>query len=116
MTARRPRAYSISSVSARRSGLTSKALPHYDHVSLLRPTTIDSATGYRLYRGDQVAQAHLVHLLRFLDLPLAQVRAAVAAWKPTTPQPSARRSASTGATWTHGSPARAAPCTVSATC
>ncbi len=66
---------------ARRSGLTGKALRHYDRVSLLRPATIDSATGYRLYRSDQVAEAQLVHLLRSLDLPLAQVRAAVAAWK-----------------------------------
>jgi DNA-binding transcriptional MerR regulator len=66
---------------ARRSGLTTKALRHYDRVKLLRPAAVDSATGYRLYRGDQVSEARLVHLLRSLDLPLEQVRAAVAAWK-----------------------------------
>jgi DNA-binding transcriptional MerR regulator len=34
-----------------------------------------------LYRGDQVTEARLVRLLRSLDLPLDQVRTAVAAWK-----------------------------------
>ncbi len=66
---------------ARRSGLTSKALRHYDRVSLLRPAAIDGATGYRLYRTDQVAEAQLVHLLRSLELPLAEVRTTVAAWQ-----------------------------------
>ena len=36
---------------ARRSGLTAKALRHYDRVGLLRPTVVDRTTGYRLYRG-----------------------------------------------------------------
>jgi DNA-binding transcriptional MerR regulator len=66
---------------ARRSGLTTKALRHYDRVNLLRPTAVDDATGYRLYRSDQVAEARLVWLLRSLDLPLDQVRTAVAAWR-----------------------------------
>jgi DNA-binding transcriptional MerR regulator len=66
---------------ARRSGLTAKALRHYDRVKLLRPATVDGTTGYRLYRSDQVAEARLVHLLRSLDLPLDQVRTAVTAWK-----------------------------------
>ena len=66
---------------ARRSGLTVKALRYYDRTGLLRPAAVDRATGYRLYRGDQVAEARLVRLLRSLDLPLDQVRVAVAAWK-----------------------------------
>jgi DNA-binding transcriptional MerR regulator len=66
---------------AQRSGLTVKALRHYDRVGLLLPVTIDSATGYRLYHRDQIAEARLISLLRSLDLPLAQVRTAVAAWK-----------------------------------
>jgi DNA-binding transcriptional MerR regulator len=65
---------------ARRSGLTPKALRHYDRIGLLRPAHVDRATGYRRYDRDQVAQARLVHLLRSLDLPLAEVRVAVAAW------------------------------------
>jgi len=66
---------------ARRSGLTAKALRHYDRVKLLRPAAVDEATGYRLYHRDQVAEARLVGVLRSLDLPLEQVRMAVAAWK-----------------------------------
>ena len=66
---------------ARRSGLTTKALRHYGRVKLLRPAAVDDATGYRLYRSDQVAEARLVWLLRSLDLPLDQGRTAVAAWK-----------------------------------
>lgn len=66
---------------ARRSGLTTKALRHYDRIRLLQPAAVDRATGYRLYRGDQVAEARLVHLLRSVDLPLNQVRTAVTAWK-----------------------------------
>jgi DNA-binding transcriptional MerR regulator len=66
---------------ARRSGLTTKALRHYDRIRLLRPALVDDATGYRMYHHEQVAEARLVHLLRSLELPLDQVRAAVAAWK-----------------------------------
>jgi len=66
---------------ARRSGLTAKALRHYDRVKLLRPAAVDEATGYRLYHRDQVAEARLVGVLRSLDLPLEQVRTAVGAWK-----------------------------------
>ncbi len=66
---------------ARRAGLTTKALRHYDRIGLLRPATVDPATGYRWYHPDQVAQARLVWLLRSVELPLDQVRAAVAAWQ-----------------------------------
>ena len=57
---------------ARRSGLSVKALRHYDRVQLLRPAAVDGGSGYRLYRSDQVGEAQLVHLLRSLDLPLEQ--------------------------------------------
>jgi DNA-binding transcriptional MerR regulator len=66
---------------ARRAGLTTKALRHYDRIGLLRPVEVDPATGYRWYHPDQVAQARLVWLLRSVELPLDAVRAAVAAWQ-----------------------------------
>lgn len=66
---------------ARRAGLTTKALRHYDRIGLLRPAEVDPVTGYRWYHPDQVAQARLVWLLRSVELPLDQVRAAVAAWQ-----------------------------------
>jgi DNA-binding transcriptional MerR regulator len=76
-----PQAQLTVGLMARRSGLTVKALRYYDRTGLLRPAAVDGATGYRLYRGDQVAEARLVRLLRSLDLPLEQVRTAVTAWK-----------------------------------
>ncbi len=66
---------------SRRSGLTAKALRHYDRIGLLHPCAVDAATGYRRYHPDQVAEAQLVQLLRSLDLPIEQVRIGIAAWK-----------------------------------
>ncbi|GAA1987845.1 MerR family transcriptional regulator [Kitasatospora viridis] len=64
---------------ARRVGLTTKALRHYDRVGLLTPAEVDPGTGYRLYRAEQVEPARLVHLLRSVDVPLDQVRLCLAA-------------------------------------
>jgi DNA-binding transcriptional MerR regulator len=64
---------------ARRTGLTAKALRHYDRVGLLTPAAVDPDTGYRYYSPAQVEDARLVSLLRGVDVPLDQVRAALAA-------------------------------------
>ncbi|WP_456846741.1 MerR family transcriptional regulator [Cellulomonas sp. P5_C6] len=63
---------------ARRVGLTTKALRHYDRIGLLAPAAVDPATGYRLYSPDQVDTARLVQVLRSVDVPLEQVRACLA--------------------------------------
>jgi DNA-binding transcriptional MerR regulator len=63
---------------ARRTGLTTKALRHYDRVGLLAPAAIDDVTGYRYYEPGQVARARLVQLLRSVDVPLEQVRECLA--------------------------------------
>jgi DNA-binding transcriptional MerR regulator len=63
---------------ARRSGLTVKALRHYDRIGLLVPATVDPETGYRYYRADQTAAARLIQTLRAVDVPLEQVRACIA--------------------------------------
>lgn len=59
---------------ARASGLTAKALRHYDSVDLLHPEVVESGTGYRRYRASQVSEARLIRQLRGLDLPIAEVR------------------------------------------
>ncbi|WP_084701745.1 MerR family transcriptional regulator [Streptacidiphilus anmyonensis] len=64
---------------ARQTGLTTKALRHYDRVGLLEPAAVDPGTGYRYYRQDQVATARLIQVLRSVDVPLEQVRACLAA-------------------------------------
>ena len=59
---------------ARASGLTAKALRHYDAVGLLAPAFVDQGSGYRRYGADQVNAARLIRRLRGLDLPVAEVR------------------------------------------
>ena len=58
---------------ARRSGLTPKAVRHYDRIGVLQPAVVDAA-GYRWYSPDQVASAYRVAVLRSVDVPLDEVR------------------------------------------
>lgn len=64
---------------SRLSGLSIGALRHYHEVGVLTPARVDPATSYRSYRRDQLDDARLVARLRELDLPLAEIRALVAA-------------------------------------
>ncbi len=59
---------------ARASGLTAKALRHYDSVGLLTPAMVEPGSGYRRYDPAQLDTARLVRRLRGLDLPVAEVR------------------------------------------
>jgi DNA-binding transcriptional MerR regulator len=64
---------------ARLSGLTVKALRHYDALGLLSPARIDPMTRHRWYSSDQLEPARRIRRLRELDLPLPAVRAVLAA-------------------------------------
>jgi DNA-binding transcriptional MerR regulator len=57
---------------ARRTGLTVRALHHYDSIGLLRPSA-RSDSGYRLYSRDDVARLHCIQTLRRMGLSLADV-------------------------------------------
>ncbi|WP_436531445.1 MerR family transcriptional regulator [Actinoplanes sp. HUAS TT8] len=59
---------------ARRAGLSTKALRHYDRLGLFAPRAV-SADGYRWYAEDQVATAATIARLRALDVPLDAIRA-----------------------------------------
>jgi DNA-binding transcriptional MerR regulator len=59
---------------ARRTGLTAKALRHYDRLGLLSPAQV-SDDGYRWYAEEQIAVARFIARLRRLDAPLDVVRA-----------------------------------------
>jgi DNA-binding transcriptional MerR regulator len=59
---------------SRLTGLSVKALRHYDDLGLLRPAVVDPDTGYRWYAGEQVRVALRVRLLRELDLPLGEIK------------------------------------------
>lgn len=63
---------------ARLTGLTVKALRHYDEIGLLRPSAVDPETGYRSYAAEQVERAELIRTLRTLELPLADIAALLA--------------------------------------
>jgi DNA-binding transcriptional MerR regulator len=58
---------------ARLTGLTVKALHHYDEIGLLRPAHVDPDTGYRSYDAAQVERAEAIRLLRRLEVPLEDV-------------------------------------------
>lgn len=59
---------------ARISGLSIHTLRHCDDVGLLAPAQVDPATGYRHYRRGQVQAARLIQALRWIDLPVEEVR------------------------------------------
>ena len=58
---------------SRLTGLTVKALRHYDELGLLCPATVDADTGYRSYSSGQVARADAIRTLRRLEVPLDDI-------------------------------------------
>lgn len=64
---------------ANRAGLSVHALRHYDALGLLKPTEVDPDTGYRRYSTSLLTTARLIADLRWLDVPLPDVRDIVAA-------------------------------------
>ena len=60
---------------ARLTGLTVKALRHYDAEGLLSPAHVDDWTGYRYYTADQARDAIVIRRLRELEVPLDEVAA-----------------------------------------
>lgn len=62
--------WSVGEVAAR-SGVTVRALHHYDHLGLVRPSR--DAGGRRSYDADDLARLYRVAVLRRLGLPLANI-------------------------------------------
>ena len=54
------------------AGVTVKALHHYDRLGLLRPARTDA--GYRLYTPADLPRLEQIVALRFLGIPLKQIR------------------------------------------
>jgi DNA-binding transcriptional MerR regulator len=65
--------------------LSVRTLRRYHDAGLLEPATVDEATGYRSYGTDQIPTAQVIHRLRELDVPLADVQRIV-----RTPDPRVR--------------------------
>lgn len=57
---------------AKRTGVTVRALHHYDSIGLLRPSG-RSEGGYRLYNRDDVARLHAIQTFRRMGVPLVEV-------------------------------------------
>lgn len=57
------------------TGLTVKALRHYDEIGLLVPARVDPNSGYRYYDAAQVEPAVTIRRLRALELPLDEIGA-----------------------------------------
>jgi DNA-binding transcriptional MerR regulator len=64
---------------SRMTHLSVKTLRHYHQVGLLEPATVNSDTGYRYYTADQVPTAQVIRRLRDLEMPVAEVKAVLAA-------------------------------------
>ncbi len=64
---------------SRMTHLTVKTLRHYHEVGLLEPAAIDPATRYRYYTIEQLGLAQVIRRLRDLDMPVADVKAVLAA-------------------------------------
>ena len=59
---------------ARSTGLTVRALRHYDRIGLLKPAAVSEA-GYRLYDGAALERLQQILLFRELEFPLKEIRA-----------------------------------------
>ncbi|KUI44309.1 MerR family transcriptional regulator [Mycobacterium sp. GA-1199] len=55
--------------------LSVRTLRRYHEAKLLEPASVDPFTGYRYYYAEQIPTAQVIHRLRQLDVPLAEVRA-----------------------------------------
>ncbi len=69
---------------SRLTHLSVRTLRRYHDADLLVPATVDDATGYRYYSADQIPTAQVIHRLRELDVPLADVRRIVRSADPGT--------------------------------
>ena len=59
---------------SRLTGVTVRALHHYDAIGLLKPTRVTEA-GYRLYDDAALRRLQSILLLRELQFPLKQIKA-----------------------------------------
>ncbi|NLT55378.1 MAG: MerR family transcriptional regulator [Actinomycetales bacterium] len=63
--------------------LSIKALRLYDELGLLHPARVDASSGYRYYTYTQANRAEAIRVLRSLDMPLDDIREALAGDDPT---------------------------------
>jgi DNA-binding transcriptional MerR regulator/effector-binding domain-containing protein len=64
---------------SRATHLSVKTLRHYHQVGLLEPAAVNQDTGYRYYAAGQIPTAQVIRRLRDLEMPVADVKAVLAA-------------------------------------
>jgi DNA-binding transcriptional MerR regulator/effector-binding domain-containing protein len=64
---------------SRATHLSVKTLHHYHQVGLLEPAEVNRDTGYRYYSAGQIPAAQVIRRLRDLEMPVADVKAVLAA-------------------------------------
>jgi DNA-binding transcriptional MerR regulator/effector-binding domain-containing protein len=64
---------------SRATQLSVKTLRHYHEVGLLEPSEVDPDSGYRYYADEQIPVAQVIRRLRGLEMPVAEVKAVLAA-------------------------------------
>jgi DNA-binding transcriptional MerR regulator/effector-binding domain-containing protein len=64
---------------SRATHLSVKTLRHYHQVGLLEPAAVNPDTGYRYYSAHQIPAAQVIRRLRDLEMPVADVKAVLAA-------------------------------------
>jgi DNA-binding transcriptional MerR regulator/effector-binding domain-containing protein len=64
---------------SRTTHLSVKTLRHYHQVGLLEPAAVNPETGYRYYSAGQIPAAQVIRRLRDLEMPVADVKAVLAA-------------------------------------
>jgi DNA-binding transcriptional MerR regulator len=62
--------------------LSVRTLRRYHETGLLAPATVDPSSGYRYYVAEQIPSAQVIHRLRELDVPLAEVKSILATEDP----------------------------------
>jgi DNA-binding transcriptional MerR regulator len=63
---------------ARHGRVSVRMLRHYDTIGLLRPASVDPASGYRFYQASQLAELNRVIALKELGFTLQQVQSILA--------------------------------------
>jgi DNA-binding transcriptional MerR regulator len=71
---------------ARLAGLSVGALRHYDELDLPSPADVDTFTGYRRYRAEQLESARVIARLRELEMSLDEIREVLAIDDPAARQ------------------------------
>lgn len=59
---------------AEMNSVTTKMLRHYDEINLLKPSVIDTSTGYRSYEAEQSHYLAWIVILKNLDFSLSQIK------------------------------------------